>query len=74
MAPTRPTAPPQRPGAVQAVGRRHTVASGEKSLWGIARQYYPAVNQARVNAIFEANRDVMRSPNDLRTGMVLRIP
>jgi nucleoid-associated protein YgaU len=32
------------------------------------------VTQARVTAIYEANRDVMHSPNDLRPGMVLRIP
>jgi LysM repeat protein len=72
--PTRPTAP-QRPGATPAAsGRRHTVTAGEKSLWSIARQYYGSVNQARVNALFEANRDVMHSPNDLKAGMVLRIP
>ena len=70
-APTRPGTP-QRP---NSGARTHTVANGEKSLWGIARQYYGAsVNQARVTALYEANRDVMRSPNDLRPGMVLRIP
>ncbi len=73
--PTRPGAP-QRPStsATAPGGRRHTVGANEKSLWGIARQYYGGVNQARVNALFEANRDVMRNPNDLRAGMVLRIP
>ena len=69
----RPTTP-QRPGAIPGARRTHTVAPGEKSLWGIARHYYSSVNQARVTAIYDANRDVMRSPNDLRVGMVLRIP
>lgn len=73
--PTRPGTP-QRPTASSSTSahRTHTVAPGEKSLWGIARQYYGSVNQARVSAIYDANRDVMRSPNDLRAGMVLRIP
>jgi len=69
--PTRPSNA-ARPAA--AARRSHTVKAGEKSLWGIARHYYGSVTQARVTAIYEANRDVMRSANDLRPGMVLRIP
>jgi hypothetical protein len=70
-APTRPAT--QRP-APPTGGRTHTVSTSDKSLWNIARRYYPSVNNARVQAIYEANRNVMRSPNDLRPGMVLRIP
>lgn len=70
-------APPMRPlgnkGAA-ATGRVHTVAPKE-SLWSIARRYYgDPPSAARVNAIYEANRDVMSHPTDLKIGMTLRIP
>ena len=71
--PTRPSAP-QRTAAPAAGRRSHTVTSGEKSLWGIARQYYGKPSAAQVQGIFQANRDVMKSDSDLRPGMVLRIP
>ena len=55
-------------------GRTHTIAPRE-SLWSIARKYYgDGVGAAKVNAIYEANRDVMRSPTDLKVGSTLRIP
>lgn len=55
-------------------GRTHTIAPRE-SLWSIARRYYgDGVGAAKVNAIYEANRDVMRSPQDLKVGATLRIP
>lgn len=70
--PTRPPTTPQRPAA--PTGRTHTVAQKD-SLWSIARQYYRGeTTNAKVNGIYEANRDVMKSPGDLRAGMVLRIP
>lgn len=78
--PTIATAPPQRvpvnpPSRPAETGRRtHTVTSSEKSLWGIAREVYGSANNAKVQAIYQANRGVMRSPNDLRPGMVLVIP
>lgn len=66
----RVTATPQRPGA-----GTHTVKSTDKSLWAIARQHYgKSATAAQVAAIFQANRDVMRSESDLKVGMVLRIP
>jgi tetratricopeptide (TPR) repeat protein len=55
-------------------GRTHTIAPRE-SLWSIARKYYgDGVGSAKVNGIYEANRDVMRSPTDLKVGATLRIP
>lgn len=66
-------AAPTRP-ANAAGGRSHTVAQGE-SLYGIARRYYgTGVNKAQVDRIFDANRDVMRDPTDLKPGMTLRVP
>lgn len=73
--PMRPGAPQRNVPAPPAVGRRtHTVTAGEKSLWGIARQYYGKPSAAQVQGIYQANRDVMKSDSDLRAGMVLRIP
>lgn len=55
-------------------GRTHTIAPRD-SLWSIARKYYgEGAGSAKVNGIYEANRDVMRSPTDLRVGATLRIP
>lgn len=65
--PTRPAA------ATPAAGRTHVVQAGE-GLFGIARKYYGTPTNAKINAIYEANREVMRSVEDLRPGMVLKIP
>jgi tetratricopeptide (TPR) repeat protein len=62
-----------RPAPPQADARIHTVRAGD-SLYKIARQYYGTASNARVDAIFTANRDVLRSTTDLRVGMQLRIP
>jgi nucleoid-associated protein YgaU len=67
----RPTAP-QRPGAT-AGGRTYTVQKGD-TPYAIARRFYGSADNAKVRAIIEANGDVVRSPADLRPGMVLRIP
>lgn len=42
------------------------------TLSGIARKFLG--NSRRYNEIFKANRDVLRTPNSLREGMILRIP
>ncbi|MDR2675094.1 MAG: LysM peptidoglycan-binding domain-containing protein, partial [Opitutaceae bacterium] len=65
----QPAPPPQPRSAM----RIHTVRTGD-TLYNIARQYYDTASTARVNAIYEANRDVLRSTTDLRPGMQLRIP
>ncbi|MCU0793846.1 MAG: LysM peptidoglycan-binding domain-containing protein [Opitutaceae bacterium] len=72
--PPRPAQTPatQTP-APTAGGRRHIVRQGE-GLYTIARRYYGSATNAQVEAIFNANRDRMRSVSDLRAGMELRIP
>jgi tetratricopeptide (TPR) repeat protein len=62
-----------RPPPPQADARIHTVRAGD-SLYKIARQYYGTASNAQVEAIFTANRDVLRSKTDLPVGMQLRIP
>ncbi len=59
-----------RPVASSA-GRTHTVASGD-TLGGIAKKYLGSITKA--DAIYEANRDVLKNPDTLRIGQVLRIP
>lgn len=49
----------------------HIVQPGE-GLWQIAERYYGDGN--KYVEIYEANRDVMRSIEDIRVGMRLRIP
>jgi LysM repeat protein len=67
----QPASPPMRPGT----GRTHTVQQRE-SLWSIARTYYgSAANNARVQALEDANRELLpHGAASLRPGMVLRIP
>lgn len=49
----------------------YTVVEGD-SLWAISVKLYGAPD--RVQALFEANQDVLSSVDDLRVGMVLRTP
>jgi len=49
----------------------HTVQPGE-TLSGIAYKYYGSAS--KYLALYELNRDVLSSPNDLRPGMTLKIP
>lgn len=49
----------------------HQVRPGD-TLTGIASRYLGS--SQRYMEIYEANRDVLRTPNDLRAGMSLRIP
>jgi LysM repeat protein len=52
-------------------GKTHTVAPKE-TLYGISVRYYGTGRQ--MEAIFEANRDQMKSVTDLRIGMTLKLP
>jgi nucleoid-associated protein YgaU len=54
-----------------AGGKVHVVKEGE-SLWKIAKAELG--NGAHWNKIYEANKDVMKSPEALKTGMKLKIP
>ncbi len=51
----------------------HTVGKGE-SLGKIASRYYGRATRARVEAIFEANRDKLKSIHNVRSGDELVIP
>ena len=59
------------PAPASTEAREHTVAYGE-NLSMISLRYYNSPNRWR--EIFDANREVMNSPNQLAPGMKLRIP
>ena len=72
--PSAPTVSLNRPAApTNSVmsGRKHTVSKGD-TLFSLAQRYYN--NKSRWRDIYAANRDVMKSQNDLKIGMELRIP
>ncbi len=52
---------------------RHQVKSGE-SLGKIAARYYGRATPARIDAIFNANRDTLASVNSVRADVLLNIP
>jgi len=57
--------------ADSTVYARHTVASGE-SLSKIAKHYYK--DPMKYNAIFEANKDILKNPDTIHPGQELVIP
>lgn len=57
--------------AASGGGKVHVVKEGE-SLWKIAK--LELGNGANWNKIYEANKDIMKSPEALKTGMKLKIP
>jgi chromosome segregation ATPase len=77
LPPARPAVPVAQPPAVKpeapavAATRYHTVGTGD-TLTRIAKQYYG--NAGRWNDILEANRDVIRNPDNLAPGTKLRLP
>ena len=77
LPPAPPAAPVAQPPAVKleapkvAAARYHTVGTGD-TLTRIAKQYYG--NASRWNDILEANRDVIRNPDNLAPGTKLRLP
>lgn len=56
---------------VASAARTHTVVSGD-TLGGIAKKYLGSTKRA--NDLYEANKDVLKSPDALKVGQVLRIP
>jgi len=77
LPPARPAAPVAQTPAVKVeapavtAARYHTVGTGD-TLTRIAKQYYG--NAGRWNDILEANREVIRNPDNLAPGTKLRIP
>lgn len=59
------------PAAESPPVRTHTVKSGD-TLSGIAKSYYG--NAGQFPKIFDANRDKLSNPDQIRTGQVLVIP
>ena len=51
--------------------RSHVVQEGE-SLWKIAEHYYASGSKWRL--IYDANRETLRAPEDVKPGMKLKIP
>jgi nucleoid-associated protein YgaU len=49
----------------------YTVVSGD-NLWKIAEKYYG--NGSKNDVIFEANKPMLKSPDKIYPGQVLRIP
>jgi hypothetical protein len=71
---TRPPAqPPAQTQPAPSTGRTYIVKAGE-GLYTIARKHYGSATNAQVEAIYNANRDRMKSKSDLKIGMELRIP
>ncbi len=64
-----PTPPPSN--RTTGAYRRHVVAKGD-TLYSLAQKYYG--NRSRWKDIYAANRDVMRSPDDYKIGLELKIP
>jgi LysM repeat protein len=75
VATSLPSAPPPAataaPAASPAAPRTHVVTHGD-TLSRISQQYYGTAT--RWAEIFEANRDMLRAPENLRVGQTLRIP
>lgn len=57
----------------ETVARTYRVESGD-TLSRIARRELNDDSEAAVRKLFEANRDVLESPNQLRVGVVLTVP
>lgn len=67
---TRRTA---KPAASKSRERTHAVVAGD-TLSGIAATHYGSRRKLVVDALFEANRSILSSPDEVRIGMTLRLP
>jgi phage tail protein X len=63
---------PAPPAAARPAGTRTHVVVPKDTLYGLSVKYYGHGRQ--VEAIYQANRDVMRDRTDVRPGMTLRLP
>ena len=75
---TAPPAPPTQatptqatPAPAPAAPRTHTVVAGD-NLSKIAKKFYGDANKWK--RIFEANRDILKNPDLIHPGQVLKIP
>jgi len=60
-----------RAGTAAGAGRTHVIQAGD-TLSGLAARYLGS--SSRYREIYEANRNVLRSPDDLRDGVTIVIP
>jgi len=67
----KPVDPPKTEPAAEPVPVEYTVRPGD-TLSGIAKRHYGSVRFAEF--IYEANRGVLSSPDDLREGQKLKLP
>jgi hypothetical protein len=58
-------------GSLTSTGRTHVIRSGD-TLSGLASRYLGS--SARYREIYDANRDQLRSADDIREGMTIKIP
>jgi nucleoid-associated protein YgaU len=63
--------PTAKTGTLVSTPRQHTVQEGD-TLFGLAQRYYQ--DDRRFVDIYQANRDVVETPNHLTPGTVLVIP
>jgi tetratricopeptide (TPR) repeat protein len=86
LTPVAPEAPPPPPPVIPereapaspkasaaSPGRNYTVQAHD-SLYRIAKKFYGSATNAKVQAILQANRNVLPSARDLKPGMELKIP
>jgi len=62
-----------KPAAAGPESRFYTVKSGD-TLWAISEAEYGKGKGDKYNAIFEANKPMLKSPDKIYPGQVLRIP
>ncbi|MEN0019453.1 MAG: LysM domain-containing protein [Planctomycetota bacterium] len=59
--------------AIASLDVEYVVSRGD-TLSGIAQSFYGTSSPTVIDAIFQHNRDVLRSPNALRLGQTLKLP